>query len=239
MGNPQLFPQAGVTGIERKKNPMNARNIFLLTSILLVFRFVPVVAAQDAVPSATPAVSQPPSPNSDHPATLTPEEWKRLNAAREKAMLDPKVSEAQATLKAANEVFRSARKQALLAQDPSLGPILDKLEAALKQNPPGPQGGGIQAGPPERGGRRMGAAFGALTPEEREKLKTASEKIQENPDVVSAREKNQQAGKQFASVMHDAMLAADPTIEPLLKKVEEARQQHQWRKEGGQPPTKQ
>jgi spore coat protein CotF len=216
---------------------MKTKNILLFTSVLLAFRFVPVVAAQDAAPTATPAVTQTPAPGPGPRGMFSPEEREKLKAAREKAMQDPKVKTAQENMKAANEVFAAARKQALLAQDPSLGPVLDKLETAMKQNPPGPQGAGAQAGPPGRGGRRMEAALNSLTPEERQKFQAANQKIKDNPDVVSAREKKMQADKQFAAAMHDAMLAADPTLEPLLKKMEEARQQRQSRNQDSPPPA--
>jgi Spy/CpxP family protein refolding chaperone len=222
---------------------MKTKLSILVTANLLALAISPLFAQDQPKPEATPGASGGPGGPEGWGRrgmmqglqNLTPEEKEKLKAAREKAMQDPKVQDAQENMKAANEVFRAARKQALLAQDPTLGPILDKLEAGQKPVLSGSQGG-TKTGPPERGGRRPDLSV--LTPEEREKLKAANEKIKDNPDVVSAREKAMEANKQFFSAMHDAMLAADPSIEPILKKAEAGRLQNQGRREGGQPPPK-
>src|SRR5437868_5702842 len=65
--------------------------------------------------------------------------------------------------------------------------------------------------------------MGMLTPEEREKLRAAHDKIKDKPGVKDAADKRDEANRKFRDAMHDAMLAADPTIEPLLKKMDESR----------------
>lgn len=220
---------------------MKTKLTLIISTVFLFLVLSPIFGQEPPKPDASPGAPTGPGGwgrrgMNQNLQNLTPEEKAKFQAAREKAMQDPKVQDAQENMKASNDAFRAARKQALLAQDPSLGPILDKLEAAApKPNVSGSQGG-AKAGPSERGGRRPDLSV--LTSEERDKLKAANEKIKDNPDVSTARDKAQQANKQFASVVHGTLLAADPSIEPLLKKVEEARQQNPGRKEGEQPPTK-
>ncbi|MEI8340497.1 MAG: hypothetical protein WCH43_03045 [Verrucomicrobiota bacterium] len=220
---------------------MKTKFTFIIFAAFLSLAFSPAFAQEAPKPESGPGGPGGPGGGgrrgmNQNLQSLTPEEKTKFEAARDKAMQDPKVQDAQENMKAASEAARAERKKALLAQDPTLGPILDKMGAGAPKPAVSGSEGGAKAGPPERGGRRPDLS--GLTPEEREKLKAANEKIKDNPEVVAARDKAQQAGKQFFSALHDAMLAADPTIEPILKKVEEARQQNPGRKGGGEPPAK-
>jgi hypothetical protein len=58
--------------------------------------------------------------------TLSPAEREQLMAASKKAMEDPAVIEARKNLE-------TARRAALLKVDPNIGPVLDKMEAAMKE----------------------------------------------------------------------------------------------------------
>lgn len=89
-----------------------------------------------------------------------------------------------------------------------------------------------------QGGRRGGAGFGmrgpgfdSLTQEEKDKLKAAAEKAAQDSKVKEAREKMEAAMKDFREAMNAAEIAADPSVEPILKKLQEAREKAQ--KEGG------
>lgn len=196
---------------------MKTKSILLLASVLLGFQFVSVVFAQNPAPASTSASTQPPAPNPGQ-SGLTLEERDKLKAAWQKAMLDPKVMDARENQKAAGEVFLNARRQALLAQDSSLGPILDKVESMMKQKP-GASNKQAFAGLAGRGGK-LREALASLSPEERDKLKAANKKISDNPEVMAARDKKNEADTIFFKAWDEAMLAADPSIEPLLEKVE-------------------
>lgn len=227
---------------------MKTKFRFLASTTLLTLACSPLLLAQD---STTPQPSPSPSVAPANPGgagggperrrgamfgNMSQEDREKLKAAREKAMQDPKVQDAQENAKAANEAFQNARRQALLAADPSVGPILDKVQAALKSGTGTAAGQGKGNGGFEgRGGWRMAQALDTLTPEEREKLKAAEQKIKDNPDLVSARDKKVAADQLLASTLHDAMIAADPTIEPLLKKMEGFRKHHEGGA-GGPPP---
>lgn len=90
----------------------------------------------------------------------------------------------------------------------------------------------------DAGGRRGGAGFGmrgpgfdSLTQEEKDKLKAAAEKAQQDAKVKEARDKMEASMKEFREAMSAAEIAADPSVEPILKKLQEAREKAQ--KEGG------
>ncbi|MEA3188151.1 MAG: hypothetical protein QOD99_1981 [Chthoniobacter sp.] len=151
-----------------------------------------------------------------------PEKRAKLKAAREKAMKDPKVKEAAENLAQANKHFWEIVAPLLLAEDPSLQSIIDKVKDAADDTENADSGRpGLRAG---RGAFLKGLA--SLTPEERQKLKAAQEKIKDNPDVRAARQKRQEAAQEFRKVLHDAMVAADPSIASDLEKLEQSSPDH-------------
>jgi hypothetical protein len=75
------------------------------------------------------------------------------------------------------------------------------------------------AGPGQNAKQLQDARFANLTPEERTKLQNAHQKAMQDPAVQAARDKMQQATKDFHDKMHAALLKADPSIQPILDKV--------------------
>jgi len=63
-----------------------------------------------------------------------------------------------------------------------------------------------------------------FTPEEREKLKAAHEKIEGDKEVEAAKEKAKQANQEMADLIRKKLIAADPSVEPLLDKLKDARE---------------
>ena len=61
----------------------------------------------------------------------------------------------------------------------------------------------------------------ALTPEERQKLRAAHKAAMQDPAVKAAEATRATDKKGYRKAMHDAMLKADPTIEPILEKMRE------------------
>jgi hypothetical protein len=91
-----------------------------------------------------------------------------------------------------------------------LGAALQLAPVAFTQNP----------GEPGQNWKQLqDARLANLTPEERQKLMTARQKAAQDPAVQAAREKMQQAAKEFQDKMHAALLKADPSIQPILDKV--------------------
>jgi len=61
--------------------------------------------------------------------------------------------------------------------------------------------------------------WGNLTEEERGRLRAAHDKAMADPAVKAAREKLQQARREFREVMRPALLKADPSLQPILDKL--------------------
>jgi Spy/CpxP family protein refolding chaperone len=103
---------------------------------------------------------------------------------------------------------------------------------------PRPRGrdGGPGGGFGLRGG---GPGFDSLTQEEKDKLRAAMEKAQQDPKVKEARDKAEAAQKEFRDAVQSAAVAADPSVEPILKKLQEAREkamQERGQRGNGEPP---
>jgi len=89
--------------------------------------------------------------------------------------------------------------------------------------------GAWRGGPGGARGGPMRAALEALSPAEREQLKAAHQKAKGDPVVADARQKAEAAHKAVREAEKAAMLKADPTIGPVLEKLEAARRD-------GKPP---
>jgi Spy/CpxP family protein refolding chaperone len=70
---------------------------------------------------------------------------------------------------------------------------------------------------------KMGAMMKSLTPEERQKIADARAKAMQDPKVKAARERFSEAGREFRDAQRSALIAADPAMEGILKKMEESR----------------
>ena len=89
---------------------------------------------------------------------------------------------------------------------------------------------------PQPEGRRGGfrqPGFESLTPDEQAKYKAASETARKDPKVQAAQEKLAAAVKESRETMDAAMVAADPSVEPIIKKLQEAREKAMAARRGG------
>ena len=68
----------------------------------------------------------------------------------------------------------------------------------------------------------------ALSPEERQKLRAAHKAALEDPTVKAAEATRATDKKGYRKAMHDAMIKADPSVEPILEKM---REEHPRKKE--------
>ena len=84
------------------------------------------------------------------------------------------------------------------------------------------------------GFRGGGPGFESLSQDEKDRLKAASEKAGQDPKVQAARAKMEAAAKELRETMNAALMVADSSVEPILKKLEEAREKAM--KEGGGRP---
>jgi hypothetical protein len=121
--------------------------------------------------------------------SLTPGERDALTAAGQKARQDPKVLAAAAEMNDAMEAVNAA----MLAIDKSLGPILERVEAASSP----------------------GAGRLHLTADEREQLRAARESIEGSPEIDAW----QKAAADYRETLRQAMIAADPSVAAILYKM--------------------
>jgi hypothetical protein len=122
---------------------------------------------------------------------LTTEENQTLMAALQKAQLDPAV-------KAANEKKQqaiAAARAVMIAKDPSLAPLLDKI---LPTSSPAP-----------------GTPRPILTADERMQWSAAQQAIQGTPEADAVLK----ARLDYARALHSAMLAADPAVAAIFDKL--------------------
>lgn len=61
---------------------------------------------------------------------------------------------------------------------------------------------------------------GGLTIDEQLKLRAAQQKAADDPAVKAALQKRNQSIQDFRTALHNAMLKVDPTIGPIMSKVE-------------------
>jgi len=143
---------------------------------------------------------------------MPPEIRARFDAARDKAMQDPKIQELKAKADAAGDEFRKAMREAIMKADPGLAEILkEQFKGKMKDGKPGEKPG-----------------FANLSEGDRQKLMAAREKAKDDPAVKAAEakkseaktpEERQAAMEAFHKAMKDALLKADPTIGPLLEQL--------------------
>jgi hypothetical protein len=141
---------------------------------------------------------------------LPPELDRRLGAVLVKAMEDPTVRSLKEARDALDQQLEKAMDAALIAADPGLAPVLEKVKQSRSR------------------AKGMRDRFESLAPEQREQLKAARQKAKDDPTVVAAREKmksakSPEARREAGQAMHEAMKAAmlkqNPDLAPLLQQL--------------------
>jgi len=120
---------------------------------------------------------------------ITPEERAALIVAGQKAREDPKVQAAAMRMHAAAMAFNAA----MVARDASLGPILQKIDAANSE-------AGLHI---------------RLTADDREQLRAAREAMRGTPEAAAL----QQATADYRKTASDAMTAADPSLSAIIARL--------------------
>lgn len=154
-----------------------------------------------------------------------PEVRQRFEAAREKAMQDPKIKELRETAdKSAMELFKAVREK-MLELDPGLADLIKKRDEGGPGGGKGPRPEGGGSGPNSPG-------MASLTDAERGKLMAAREKAKADLTVVAADKKKdaattpedrKTASEEYRKAMHDAILKVDPSLAPVLDKLAAAK----------------
>ncbi|HWB59852.1 MAG TPA: hypothetical protein VG733_10175 [Chthoniobacteraceae bacterium] len=172
---------------------------FRLLLALFAFSAVCIVPLRGQDSSAAAKPSGAPSP------TITAEQREKLKAAHQKAMLDPKVVDAQASAKSAWDDYRAIMRKKVIAADPSTEPLLDKVDKATEASLSG------------------SSAPVTLTTADQAKLHDAFQKVNSDPDIKDALAKLQQAKKTKDLAVRAAIIAADPSLEPVLDAIDKAK----------------
>ncbi len=153
---------------------------------------------------------------------LPPEIKARFQSAREKAQQDPKIQELRQNADKANQEFFKAMREKMQEIDPGLGELIKKQA-----------GGGRKEGAKDLNDRPAGKdgtppGLGSMTEDERQKFMAAREKAKNDPAVVAAEKKKEDAktpedrkaaATEFRKAMKDAILKSDPSVAPLLEKI--------------------
>jgi hypothetical protein len=146
---------------------------------------------------------------------LPPEARQRFEAAREKALQDPRVQDLRKSAERANRDFFKAMRDKMLEIDPGLADIVRKQAIERKAWKAWKEEGGAPG-------------FGSLDDGEREKLKGALERADGDPAVQAAEKKKRQANtpeerdaasQEYRRAIHEAVLKVDPSLAPILDKL--------------------
>ena len=142
-----------------------------------------------------------------------PEETRqRFLAAREKALEDPKLQRLRKDAELANREFFKAMRTKMLEIDPGLAELVRKRSMGFK----------IRRAWSEEG-------LNALSDEERQKLLNVSEKVYDHAGVQTAEKKKWNANttaerkaalEAYRKALSDAMTKVDPSIAPILDKLD-------------------
>ena len=132
--------------------------------------------------------------------SLPPETRQRFEAAREKALQDPKLQELRHAAQSAKSDLLKAMRDRMLEIDPGLADIVKKQASERKR-------------------WKEERDLGNLSEVERQKLTSVREKAQNNVAVQAAEEKRREASEEYRKVLRDAMIKDDPSVAPLLEKM--------------------
>ena len=80
---------------------------------------------------------------------------------------------------------------------------------------------------PQGGGDFKRMRFSRLSLEEQARLRSAHDMAMRDPALVQSRARYEQARKEFRDRLRDALLKADPSVQPILEKAK--RQRHRDR----------
>lgn len=203
---------------------------FMKRNLLLVFLMPLALCAQTPMTDGGPQPAMPRVPTPGGPDDkggarlrdrikdrmldeLPPEMRERFEAAKAKALQDPRIQELKKKADAAGDEFRSAMREAMMKADPELAEMLKKFTEKRM---------------PNRWNEGRPPGLGNLSDADREKLMAAREKAKSDPAVVAAvqmrdvaktPEERAAAAGEFLKAMRAALLKVDPTLGPVLEKM--------------------
>jgi len=160
-----------------------------------------------------------------HHFKLTATEHQQLKVDMAKIHNDPKLVAARKTLDTDRETLRQTRRELLLQADPSVKPILDKIDHEQRWThvknwfrnliPFGKNSTKTEC-------HKGHGVWAKLTPAERDQLKADMKKIHADPKLVAARTTVTNDLKTLHQTAKELLLGVDPSIKPVLDKWENA-----------------
>jgi hypothetical protein len=88
---------------------------------------------------------------------------------------------------------------------------------------------GFAQGPPGNDFRR--GRFSRLSREEQVRFRSAHDMALRDPQLAATRQRYEQARREYRDKLRDALLKADPSVQPILEKVHRQRHQDQRRQD--------
>jgi len=178
---------------------------------------------------------------------LTRAERKQVKAAHDAALQqDPVLTRKLDELKREREEVLKSLREAMIKADPSVEPLLDKMlqhkkngESPKPLNLKGDGSSFPRAPVPHESGKKSASGetisphnsrpgIASLTADERSHLAATREKVKDDPKVSSARDSvkhavspqdHQSAVNALRKTLNDAMIKLDPSIQPILQKI--------------------
>jgi len=191
---------------------MNKKSLVLSGALGLFLGASLPLFGQFAEPSPEPGASPAFLHSRRGSSNLSEEELEQMKTARIKAAQSPKVREVALKRQSVDDELRLLVRGLLLKEDASLEPILNKLDASRHGPAKAEQG---QEPAPHRPG-----PMGAIDFAETVQLKNGLEKIKDNLGVIAAAEKWRAADTAFTEAVNAEMLSINPSLAPILEKME-------------------
>lgn len=210
-------------------------------SAALMALFLPLASRAEETMSgdAAPADQAPPAVHRGPMGGLSEQERAQLKTAHDKAIQqNPSLDRAMKDARQAMEKARKDLHDAMVAADPSVAPILAKIEFRKPGGGSGRHGVSSPGNHGEDGDAAVGykewkhhgppPGMANLTEQERGILKAAHERIKTDPAVVSAREAlksattpeaRRAAHEALRQAADAALLKIDPSLGPILEKL--------------------
>lgn len=162
---------------------------------------------------------------------LTASEQQQLKADMAKIHNDPQLVAAEKTLCSDRQAMRQIKRELLLQADPSIKPLLNKIEHEERWAHIGHWFSRvIHFGKcTQQEGHERHGMWANLSDNERQQLKTAMEKIHSDPKLIAAHKTLWNDMKALHQVKDNLLLKVDPSIKPVLDKMGFCKPRHCYR----------
>jgi hypothetical protein len=117
---------------------------------------------------------------------------------------------------------KSSRSQAIATGSPTVIPSASPLITPPPVQAPAAPPPVVISQAPRTDPRTLEPVWAELSPEERARLHSAHQSAMSDPGLAAFRDRYQQARKEYRDRLRDALLRADPSVQPILEKVKKS-----------------